>query len=161
MSLYAAFTRRLNEDHYDAIYDNSAILHQRHFTSIGTSWEGVTITLRADIIRAMQSCRDLIATDSVPPTRGITPLPPVQYSDKVVQDTLDLDSRQREADIAMEQMRHALGVDVLGRVPNGEYEAAKELAEEMKARMLEATKTAHDITEVRHHFPFDDFDEDA
>jgi hypothetical protein len=31
----------------------------------------------------------------------------------------------------------------------------------MKGRMLEATKTAHDITGVRHHFPFDDFDEDA
>lgn len=61
----------------------------------------------------------------------------------------------------MEQMRHALGVDVLGWVPNSEYEAAKELAEEMKARMLEAAKTPHDITGIRDHFPFDDFDEDV
>jgi hypothetical protein len=55
---YAAFTRRLNEDHYDAIYDNSAILHQRLFTSVGTPWEGDSITLWADIIRDMQSWRD-------------------------------------------------------------------------------------------------------
>jgi predicted small metal-binding protein len=46
-------------------------------------------------------------------------------------------------------------------VSNGEYEAATEWAEEMKARILEATKTAHDVTAVRDHFPFDDFDEDA
>lgn len=57
----------------------------------------------------------------------------------------------------MEQMRHALGVDVLGRVPNSEYEAAKEVARKMKAKMLEAAKTAHDVTAVRSHFPFDNF----
>lgn len=58
---------------------------------------------------------------------------------------------------SMEQMRHALGVDVLGRVPNSEYEAAKEVARKMKAKMLEAAKTAHDVTAVRSHFPFDNF----
>ncbi|KAI9375918.1 kinase-like domain-containing protein [Aspergillus egyptiacus] len=155
--LYAAFTKRLNELHYDAIFDNSAILHQRLFKSAGTPWEGGSVTLRADMIRAIQSWGDVVASGPVPAPSS----PPIQYSDGVVQDTLDLDSRQREADIAMEQMRHALGIDVLGWVLNSEYEAAKELAGEMKARMLEAAKTAEDITGVRDHFPFDDFDESA
>ncbi|KAL4889177.1 kinase-like domain-containing protein [Aspergillus ambiguus] len=159
--LYAAFTRRLNEEHYDAIFDNTVILHQRLFKSAGTPWEGDSVTLRADMIRAMQSWQDLIAADHVPHTKGTLPLPPIQYSDKFVQDTLELDSRQREADDAMDQMRHALGVDVLGWVPNSEYATAKELAEEMKSRMLEAAETADDITGVRDHFPFDDFDEGA
>lgn len=61
----------------------------------------------------------------------------------------------------MEKMCHALGVDVLGWVSNSEYEAAKKLAWEMKARMLEAAKTAEDVTGVRDYFPFDDFDESA
>lgn len=39
--LYAAFTRRLNEEHYDAIFDNSVILNQRLFKSAGTPWEGL------------------------------------------------------------------------------------------------------------------------
>lgn len=157
--LYAAFTRRLNEEHYDAMFDNSVILHHRLFRSADTPWEGDSVTLQTDLIRAIESWRDLIAADSESSTQRTLPLPPIQYSDKVVQDTLDLDSRQKEADIAMEQMRHVLGVDVLGWVPNSEYEAAKELAEEMKARMLEAAKTVRDIAGVRDHFPFDDFDE--
>jgi hypothetical protein len=37
--LYVAFTRRLNEEHYDAIFDTSVILHQRLFKSAGTPWE--------------------------------------------------------------------------------------------------------------------------
>ncbi|KAF9891172.1 Phosphotransferase enzyme [Aspergillus nanangensis] len=102
---------------------------------------------------------DEVASGSVPSNGGAPSSPPIQYSDGVVQETLDLDSRQREADIVMEQMRHALGVDVLGWVSNSEYEAVKELAGEMKARMLEAAKTAEGITGVRDHFPFDDFDE--
>lgn len=38
--LYAAFTRRLNKEHYDAIFDQSAILHQRLLKSAGSPWEG-------------------------------------------------------------------------------------------------------------------------
>ncbi|GAD91760.1 hypothetical protein PVAR5_0334 [Paecilomyces variotii No. 5] len=154
--LYAAFTRRLNEEHYDAIFDNSTILRQRLFKDAGTPWEGDSITLRADIIRAIQSWEDLLSADY---GHGTCPLPPVQYSDKIIQDTLDLDMQQKETDAAMDQMRHALDVDELGWVPNSEYEAAKELAQEMKRQMPQAAETAHDATGVRDHFPFDDFDE--
>ncbi|KAJ5558044.1 hypothetical protein N7535_009534 [Penicillium sp. DV-2018c] len=158
---YAALTMRLNEVHYNAIFDNTAILRQRLFKSAGTPWEGDSVTLRADMVRAIESWGNLIASSSGTSNEGAPFSPPTQYSDEVVQETLDLDSQQKDADIAMEQMRHALDVDVLGWVPNSEYEAAKELAAEMKARMLEAAETAEDITEVRDHFPFDDFDESA
>lgn len=53
--LYAALTKRLNKEHYDAIFDPSVILHQRLFKSAGSPWEGDSITLQADIIRAVQA----------------------------------------------------------------------------------------------------------
>jgi hypothetical protein len=53
--LYAAFTKRLDEEHYNAIFNQSVILHQRLFKAAGTPWEGDSITLRAEMIRAIQS----------------------------------------------------------------------------------------------------------
>ncbi|RHZ63626.1 putative sensor histidine kinase/response regulator [Aspergillus thermomutatus] len=159
--LYAAFTRRLNEEHYDAIFDQSAILHQRLFKSAGSPWEGDSITLRADMIRALQSWPNLISADSVGRERGTCNTPSLTYSDRVVRDTLALDARQKEADLAMDQMRNVLGVDILGWVPSDEYEAAKELAREIKAKMLKAAETNEDRIGIQNHFPFDDFDENS
>ncbi|KKK25465.1 hypothetical protein AOCH_004383 [Aspergillus ochraceoroseus] len=159
--LYAAFTSRLNEEHYDAIFNQSAILHQRLFKSAGTPWEGDSATLRADMIRAIQDWSNLISTDSVAQGKRTCNVPPLKYSDAIAHDTLELDARQKEADIAMEQMRNVLGVDILGWVPNDEYEATKAMAREIKAKMLEAAETDDDVTGVQNHFPFDDFDENS
>ncbi|GIK00090.1 phosphotransferase enzyme [Aspergillus viridinutans] len=159
--LYAAFTRRLNEEHYDAIFDQSAILHQRLFKSAGSPWEGDSITLKADMIRAIQSWPTLISADSVGSERETCNTPSLTYSDRVMRDTLALDERQKEADVAMDQMRNVLGVDVMGWVPNEEYEAAKATAREIKAKMIEAAETDEDRIGIRNHFPFDDFDENS
>ncbi|KAG2012688.1 hypothetical protein GB937_007041 [Aspergillus fischeri] len=59
----------------------------------------------------------------------------------------------------MDHMRNALGVDIMGLVPNEEYEASKEMACEIKAKMLEAAETNEDRIEIQNHFPFDGFDE--
>lgn len=91
--LYAAFTRRLNEVYYDVIFDNSAILRQRLFKSVGTLWEGHSVALKADMIHAIQSWGDLVASGSVLSNGGAPSLPSFQYSDGVVRETLDLDSR--------------------------------------------------------------------
>ncbi|KAI9923505.1 Phosphotransferase enzyme [Aspergillus wentii] len=159
--LYAAFTKRMNEDHYNAIFDNSVILHQRLFKSAGSPWEGDSITLKADMIRAIQSWPTLSSTDCVGYGKVTCSVPPVSYSDQVTRDTLEFDARQKEADVAMEQMQQVLGVDVLGWVPNDEYATAKKQAREMKNKMLEVAETPSDVTGVQNHFPFDDFDETA
>ncbi|PGH10480.1 hypothetical protein AJ80_07523 [Polytolypa hystricis UAMH7299] len=159
--LYASLTERLNEEHYDAIFDRITILRQRLFKGAGTPWEGDSITLRAEMIRAIQSWPEFALADSVVSERGACSTPPIGYSEKVVRDTLALDAQQKEADVAMDQMRHILGVDVLGWVPNDEYEAARETAREMKAKMLEAAETPHEVTGVKDQFPFDDFDENT
>lgn len=124
--LYAAFTKRLKEEHYDAIFDHSTILRQRLFKSASTPWKGDSVTLRAEMIRAIQSWPELASAGSEVCENKTCSTPPIEYSEKVVQDTLHLDARQKEADVAMEQMRHVLGTDVLGWVPQDEYEAARE-----------------------------------
>ncbi|KAE8149656.1 kinase-like domain-containing protein [Aspergillus avenaceus] len=159
--LYAAFTKRMDEDHYDPIFDNSVILHQRLFKSAGSPWEGDSITLKADMVRAIQSWSTLSSTDCVGHGKATCSVPPVSYSEQVTRDTLKLDARQKEADVAMEQMQEVLGVDVLGWVPNDAYETAKKQAREMKNKMLEVAGTPSDVTGVQDHFPFDDFDETA
>lgn len=111
------------------------------------------------MIRAIQSWPTLIPAGSVGRGRGTCNTPAFTYSDEVVSDTLALDERQNEADTAMDQMRNVLGVDVLGWVSNEEYEAAKEMAREIKAKMLEAAETDEDRIGIQNHFPFDDFDE--
>ncbi|KAL4903126.1 prion-inhibition and propagation-domain-containing protein [Aspergillus multicolor] len=76
-------------------------------------------------------------------------------------DTLKLDRRQKEADIAMEQMRAVVGVDELGWVPSDEYNAAKEKARDIKYRMFEVARTPTERNTIMDHHPFDDFDENS
>ncbi|KAB8277878.1 kinase-like protein [Aspergillus minisclerotigenes] len=147
--LYAAFTKRLTKDHYDAIFDQSVILRQRLLKNAGTPWEGDSISLRAEIIRSIHNWPTIAET---------TDAGQVQMRD-IIRETLDLDARQKEADIAMEEMQHVLGVDVLGWVLNDDYDAVKEMAHDIKTRMLEAAETPEDVIGIRDHFPFDDFDE--
>ncbi|GLB07216.1 phosphotransferase enzyme [Aspergillus tubingensis] len=139
--LYAALTKRLNQDHYDGIFDQSVILRQRLLKSAGTPWEGDSVSLRAELIRSILNWSAIVqTTDNAPP---------VDYPENVVRETHDLDAQQREADVAMEQMRHALGVDVMGWVPNEDYEAARRLASEIKSKMLEAAESPDEVIAIR------------
>lgn len=159
--LYAALTRRLNKEHYDAIFNNSVILHQRLFEGAGTPWEGDSITFRADMIRITQDWQSLVSADSVACENEACSKPPLAYPESQIWEALGIDLRQKEADAAMDQMQNVLGVDALGWVPNDNYDSVKRGAHEIKVRLLEAAETEHDRTAVREHFPFDDFDEDS
>lgn len=46
-------------------------------------------------------------------------------------------------------------------MPNDEFDAAKEKAQEVKTRVLEACGTPLEPTAAQDHFPFDDFDENV
>ncbi|RAK85510.1 hypothetical protein BO79DRAFT_231441 [Aspergillus costaricaensis CBS 115574] len=131
--LYAALTKRLNQDHYDAIFDQSVILRQGLLQSAGRPWEGDSVSLRAELIRSILNWSAIVQINKV--------APPVDYPEDVVRETVDLNAQQREAYVAMKQMRHALVVDIMGWVPNEDYEAARRLASEIKSRMLEAAET--------------------
>ena len=53
--LYAILTSRLNPEHYNAIFNQSAIVRQRLFEFAGTPWEGDSITLQAELVNAVLS----------------------------------------------------------------------------------------------------------
>ncbi|PYH31436.1 uncharacterized protein BO87DRAFT_409003 [Aspergillus neoniger CBS 115656] len=124
--LYATLTKRLNQDHYNAIFDQSIIFRQRLFQSAGTPWEGDSVSLRAELIRSIMNWSAIVKSTHV--------APPVDYPEDVVREIVDFDTQQRGADVAMKQMRHALVVDIMGW-------AARRLASEIKGKMLEAAET--------------------
>jgi hypothetical protein len=160
--LYAAFTMRLNEEHYDAIFNNSVIMHQRLYKSAGTPWEGDSVTLQADMIRAVQNWETIASEGSMAQHETSCSTPPIEFASTSRQEILTLDAKQREAETAMDEMRDALGVDVMGWVSSdAEYRAAKKQAQRIKDKMLEAVETDQERIGVTDHFPFDDHDEDA
>lgn len=154
--LYAALTLRHNDEHYDAIFNNGIILHQRLYKQAGTPWEGDSISLDAELINAIQHWQDIIRASG--PNRCESP--PVQYSKESAEAIMELHRQQQEMDAVMDQMRQTLDVDVNGWVPNEAYAATRELARTIKERMVEAA----DVQEkegIRNNFPFDDFDENG
>src|SRR5690606_6859813 len=103
--LYAAFTRRLNEKHYDAIFNDCVITHQRLYKSASTPWEGDSVTLQADMIRAIQDWGTIASEDSLARRETSCSVPPIKFSDSTMREVLSLDAKQKEADRAMDEMR--------------------------------------------------------
>lgn len=128
--LYATLTSRLNPEHYNVMFNQSAIMRQRLFEFAGTPWEGDSITLQAELVNAVLSWSMFFFSAECP-------APPIKYSDKVLEDTSHFGAEQEEADTAMEQLREAVGVGVDGWVSNDDFEASKEKAQEVKAKLLE------------------------
>src|SRR5690625_1090695 len=102
--LYAAFTRHLNEKHYDAIFNDCVIMHQRLHKSAGTPWEDDSITLQADTIRAVQDWETMASEGSIDRSEKCSE-PPVKFPEATVREILSLDAKQKEAENAMDEMR--------------------------------------------------------
>jgi hypothetical protein len=151
--LYAALTLRYNEDHYEAIFQNGVILHQRLYKYAGTPWKGDSITLQAELINAIHHWQDIVSSGST-----ICETPPIEFSEESTRSITDLHSQQQETDAMMDQIRETLGVDVYGWVPNEDFTATRELAQNLKEQMIAAADPAEQDG-IRNHFPFDDFDE--
>lgn len=80
---------------------------------------------------------------------------------RVIKDNNHLGAEQEEADTAMEQLREAVGGGVDGWVSNDHFEASKEKAQEVKAKLLEIWDYILERTKFQDHFLFDDFDEEV
>lgn len=72
---------------------------------------------------------------------------------------MNLYSQQQEMGATMDEMRDSLGVDIYGWVPNEEFTTTRELARNIKERMIEAADPA-DKDGVRDHSPFEDYEDD-
>ncbi|KAI9746637.1 MAG: Phosphotransferase enzyme [Claussenomyces sp. TS43310] len=138
--LYSAFTSRLNKEHYNAIFNNAVIHWQRLFKSASSPW-------KAEIAGSgTERCK----------------VCPLVFDRGEASSVLKLDMEQKDADDAMEKMRDAVGIDVLGWVPDQEqYDLAKERAEMLKVEMLQGAGRDEERQKILAHWPFDDHDEDG
>ncbi|RMD41469.1 hypothetical protein DV735_g3650, partial [Chaetothyriales sp. CBS 134920] len=153
--LYAALTLRHNEEHYEAIFSDGVIIHQRLYAHAGRPWEGDSITLQAELIHAIQHWQDVVCSGATKCQK-----PPIEVSEESARSVLDVFNQQQEMDTMMDEMRQAIGVNVVGWVSNEDFASAKEIARKIKQQMIEAADPA-DRDGIRDYFPFDDFDEDG
>lgn len=148
---YFAATAKFNKDHFDACTDDGVILKQKPFQHAGDPWEGDSVTLRADLIRASQRWQQ-IAND----TSSCCPL---SYTTAEIDECLGLEVEQKLADEDMEKSRNCLGVSIDGWVTLERYDVAKELSESFKAEAIALADSEKTVEQIRKHWPFDDHDE--
>jgi hypothetical protein len=153
--LYAALTLRHNPEHYDAIFNDGVIRHQRLYVHAGTPWEGDSITLEAELIGAIAHWQEVLRFGC-----RRCDVPPIQYSKESAASIMQLYREQQEMDVVMHDLREMLDVDVYGWVPNEAYAETRELARTIKEQIVDGAE-ADEKERIRDNFPFDDFDESA
>lgn len=151
---YFAATIKFNKDHFEACSNEHGVLKQKLFQHSSSPWEGDNVTLKADLVRAMQLWEELTAT-----TEKKAPPCPLSYSEEVDK-CLKLEAEQKDADEDMEKSRDGLGVSLDGWVPTEQYEQAKEMTQNFKSEVLMAAESDFDRMQIEKHWPFDDYDED-
>ncbi|GES61237.1 kinase-like protein [Aspergillus terreus] len=112
--LYAALTLRHSPEHYDAIFNDGVIRHQRLYVQRG---DPVGRRLCHAGSRAYRC-----------------DVPPIQYSEESAASIMELYLEQQEMDAVMHDLREMLDVDVSGWVPNEAYAETRELARTIKER---------------------------
>ncbi|PWY65222.1 hypothetical protein BO70DRAFT_356812 [Aspergillus heteromorphus CBS 117.55] len=93
-----------------------------------------SMSLRAELIHSIRNWLTIAQIFNTNSTAGACSVAPVEYPENLVRETLALERSQY-------------------------YNTAKEVAYDMKARMLEAANIPEDVAAVRDQFPFEDFDE--
>lgn len=153
---YVDYTAKLNEEHWNAIRCDHVVLRQRLFQHAGAPWEGDNVTLKADLIRAMKVWPDLTTIGD-----GNVPGCPLTYPASEIEDCLQREAEQKDADSQLDSSRRWLGINIDGWVPLDRYKEAKELNQKLKSEALEVAETELEKHELQNHWPFDDHDEEG
>jgi hypothetical protein len=82
----------------------------------------------------------------------------LRYSAAEADLCLELDAKQKSADVSSQRLRDLVGVNVDGWVPSEEYEDAVHRAAAVKSQMLTAAETDRERREIGENWPFDDND---
>ena len=85
--------------------------------------------------------------------------PPVNYSPAEVEECLDRNVKQKDADDQMQQVLNCIGTSIEGWVSNEEFESARDKAKILKGEMAEAAETEEERREFDEHWPFQDHEE--
>ncbi|WEW55174.1 hypothetical protein PRK78_000603 [Emydomyces testavorans] len=150
---YLGFTSCKNEPHFRAMGSNSGIARNRLYDVAGRPWEGDNTTLKATLINT-SSYWPAIASAHMKGTGY-----PLVYSEKEIEECLDIDLKQRKANTQMQNLRDSFGVSIDGWTPNDTYAEAVEKMENMKAYMLNLAETEEDKQDFLENWPFQDHEE--
>ncbi|PYI06349.1 phosphotransferase family protein [Aspergillus sclerotiicarbonarius CBS 121057] len=153
---YAALTMNQIPHHFDALRDESSMLRAKLFNRAGAPWEGDSQSLKYVMIQVGNKWpMSLDNGNSLGSTKR-----PVEYSgQEILQCTKDHDQEQEKLQ-ELTEMRDVIGIDSLGWVPDDEHlEKSRAMAQNIKAGLLEQSKSDTERTALLEHFPFDDHDE--
>jgi hypothetical protein len=147
---YVGYTSRLNKAHFHAMGKYNLVLRNQLYDAAGRPWEGDNTSLKAELIKIMAHWPEIASPED-------SPL--VNYSPAEVEECLDRDAKQKDADDQMQQVRGYIGINIEGWVPNEEFESAREKAKILKSEMAEAAETEEERREFDEHWPFQDHEE--
>ena len=147
---YVGHTSRLNKAHFHAMGKYNLVLRNQLYDTACRPWEGDNTSLQAELIKTMAHWSEIA------PAEGN---PPVHYSPAEVEECLDRDSKQKNADEQMQQVRDFIGINTEGWVLNEEFESAREKAKLIKSEMAEAALTEEERREFDELWPFQDHEE--
>ncbi|TVY91372.1 Altered inheritance of mitochondria protein, mitochondrial [Lachnellula willkommii] len=150
---YFVATAKHNKSHYDALKPESTMPKQKLQQYASAPWEGDNITLKAELIRAVQNWSVLTANKGNSP-----PACPIDFSDEEVEKCLSLEAEQYHIDVQMEKVCDRIGVSADGWTSNERYEDALGENESVKAEAV-ATLDAASKKEFLENWPLDDHEE--
>jgi len=116
-------------------------------------WEGDSVSLKAELIRAVQNWPVLTARKS-----GEIPPCPIEFSDAEVEECLRLEAEQNHLNVQMEKVRDRIGIGSDGWTSNERYEDALEENEHVRTEALDGAED--DVRkEILENWPWDDHEE--
>ncbi|EPE36983.1 protein kinase subdomain-containing protein [Glarea lozoyensis ATCC 20868] len=152
---YFIATYKHNKPHYDAMKPEATMPKQKLVEYASAPWESDNISLKAELIRAIQNWSVLAANNA----NGSVPKCPIDFSDDEVAEYLSLQDEQYLIDVNMEKIRDRIGISTDGWTANERYEDALEENEHVKTEALATLDDDASKKEFLENWPLDDHDE--
>lgn len=150
---YFVATYKYNRPHFDALCLDSILPIQKLQQYASIPWEGDSISLKAELIRATKNWEILTTRDD-----SSVPDCPISFTGEEEEHYLRLEAEQNHLDVQMQKLRDRLGVNVDGWTSHERYDDALEENGYIKEEALhgedEATRN-----EILGNWPFDDHEE--
>lgn len=114
---YVGYTSRLKKAHFHAMGKYHLVLRNKLYDTASRPWEGDNTSLQAELIKTVSHWSEITSPGDSPP---------IHYSSAEIEECLDRDSKQKQTDEQMQQLRDFIGINIEGWVQNEEFESARE-----------------------------------
>ncbi|KAJ7066446.1 protein kinase subdomain-containing protein PKL/CAK/Fmp29 [Mycena amicta] len=124
---YVKNTEKYNKLHHDALSNYMSMFRHRLFDRAGAPWEGETHDLKTALIEATEMWGRLT---------GESGPCPIVFEPEDIRETKELSAKLQSADETFEGCQGIVGFGSETWVPNEHYEMARDMAEQLKSRVL-------------------------